>query len=251
MPSVSQHHLLAAFAAAIALPGCSASGGEGADNPSSEGAERTPSPTTVTSASAVDWPDGFGPGDVYPVAGGTCRRLGEAEKTANWLDHDHILIGCPTVIDSATELKDDSDLDAALGCFGGTFHETIDGISLISLPAANGQRSAPDRAVGVVHRKFGGKIVGGSAESRTFRVEEGQEFSVSLDSNSPTAYFNILPPKGQASDTIYVGSMAIDRAPFSATANRTGDYSALVYLMGDDDANRRVREWRLDACLWE
>ena len=76
---------------------------------------------------AVTIPDSLAPfGDGYPQAGDPCRRLGESPATSDWLDHDAILVGCPSA--------------AAAAELGGTIVAQSDGVTIKSIPL--GQREA-------------------------------------------------------------------------------------------------------------
>ncbi|MEO1003320.1 MAG: hypothetical protein AAFX65_09440 [Cyanobacteria bacterium J06638_7] len=64
-------------------------------------------------------------GDGYPAAGDPCRRLGESEATADFLDHRALLVGCA-----------DAEAAAALG---GRVVATVEGITLVSIPLEDGE----------------------------------------------------------------------------------------------------------------
>ena len=61
-------------------------------------------------------------------------------------------------------------------------------------------------------------------------------------------YFNVLPPGGNPSDAIFVGSRAVDDADtWSAVAPATGEYSIIVYMMGNDKDSGATRSYELEV----
>jgi hypothetical protein len=109
-----------AFAAfvAIGLAAC----GSGADGPSLQ-----------TAAGAGPIPESLAPfGDGYPSAGDPCRRLGESEATSNFLDDSAVLVGCPSA--------------EAAAALGGRVVDTVEGITLVSIPMGQANLGMADKA---------------------------------------------------------------------------------------------------------
>jgi hypothetical protein len=90
-------------------------------------------PRAEPPAPAAAFPASLAPfGEGYPNAGDPCRRLGESPASANFLDDSATLVGCPT--------------PEAAAALGGRVVATIEGITLVSIPAgdANPGRAATD-----------------------------------------------------------------------------------------------------------
>lgn len=105
----------AAMAAALLLSGCQQSADQAA-TPSTEA-------TQATDAMQATWPASLPVfGDGFPHPGDACRRVGESAETANYLDHTATLVGCLSADDAAK--------------LGGNVVATVDGVTLVSVPAA-------------------------------------------------------------------------------------------------------------------
>ena len=107
----------AILAGSLLLAGCGRS--EASAEPASEQEESAPAlaPGQFPASLAA-----FGKG--YPQDGDPCRKLGESELTANWVDDKSVLLGCPTR-ESADAL--------------GVFHEfQVPAFAAPATPTANG-----------------------------------------------------------------------------------------------------------------
>lgn len=239
--AISKRLCCIAITSLIALAGCSTEDAEDA-NFNGDGATTSGTEGKVTDAAqttdAFVWPATLRVmGDGYPKPGDPCRQLGETEATSNYLDDSAVLIGCPGG-DSSTAAS------AITGRGNARVVGEADGVTLISVaetPAA--ARPAAIKRSGPI--KISGKITGNAIATHRFSAKEGDTVNVTL-AGPGSMYFNVLPPGGSPGDAIYVGSRAVDDAnSWSAVAPATGEYSIIVYMMGNDKNSGATRSYEL------
>jgi len=108
--------LVGVFGAAL-LAGCTS------PVPSADNATSSPATAASSAAAKIAWPESLNVmGDGFPSTGAACRKIGESAATVNFLDDSATLVGCPTEADAAK--------------LGGKIVSTVDGITLVSVPAA-------------------------------------------------------------------------------------------------------------------
>ena len=101
-----------------------------------------PAEGPVAQAGNTPWPESLNPfGDGYPNAGDSCRTVGESPATTRWLDASRLLVGCPD--------------RAAAEALDGEIVDTVDGITLVSIPMGEENFSMPtDGATSDSGREF-------------------------------------------------------------------------------------------------
>jgi hypothetical protein len=72
-----------------------------------------------------------------------------------------------------------------------------------------------------------GHIKGRETIDYILRAQAGQTMTVSLETNNPSAYFNVMPPGSQ--EAIFIGS--VGGSHFEGKLPKDGDYSIRVYLV--------------------
>lgn len=128
--------ILWAGIAIILLAGCN-------DSTSDDGSAATP-------AAEFSWPESLTVvGDGYPGPGAPCRRIGETAATIDYLDDSAALVGCPT--------------QAEADKLGGKVLDTIDGVTLVSVP--NDRAAMPGEGDG-----RGDALVAGTSYNATAQI---------------------------------------------------------------------------------
>ncbi len=189
-----------------------------------------------TKAPAFVWPASLRiVGDGFPAPGDICRRVGETPATSHFLDHSAILVGCPGAASSAAS-------QALLSHGDARVVGEHDGVTLISVTGAPSAQSAPPSQSGPV--EFHGTVTGHDVTTHDFSARQGQTINITL-ARQGTVYFNVLPPGGGPADAIFVGSRDSVGDFFSGVAPATGQYSIIVYLMGNDRDSGARRPYTL------
>lgn len=81
-----------------------------------------------------------------------------------------------------------------------------------------------------------GSIQGSQLMKYVLPASKGEKLKITMKATNPSTYFNVTAPG--AREALFIGSVAGDT--FSATAEQTGEYQVLVYLMRNA-ARRNVR----------
>lgn len=94
--------------------------------------------------------------------------------------------------------------------------------------------AAPKLTMGVAPVK--GSIQGSQDMKYTLLASKGEKLKITMKATNPSTYFNVTAPGAQ--EALFNGSVSGDT--FSATAEQTGEYQVVVYLMRNA-ARRNVR----------
>lgn len=113
MPAILRA-ILISVAIALLISACQRSADSGSVATAPAAAAPAASPTWPASLSVV--------GDGFPNPGDPCRRVGESAATVDFLDDSASLAGCLSADDAAR--------------LGGTVVATVDGVTLVSVPAS-------------------------------------------------------------------------------------------------------------------
>lgn len=206
--------------AALLPAACSANGNEAADT------QRPAAAATETAPSGFRFPDSVAAfGDGYPEAGDPCRKLGETQATAEFLDDSAQLVGCPTAAQAAA-------LD-------GKVAGVIDGVTLALVPLGSANRGmAPSsndalvpgtkyHATALIPCGFGGAAADSTCEAGVVRQwgEEGRTLVEvkKPDGRTRAIFFRNLEAYGADS------AQADGSAGWDFAVTRDGDRSIISY----------------------
>ena len=92
-------------------------------------------------------------------------------------------------------------------------------------------------------------VVDGVVKGRNFidyklTANAGQKMAISLDAKSTSIYFNLLPP---GSDNVAVYNSSVDGNKYNGTAEKKGEYTVRVYLMGSAGSGNKTVSFKLTA----
>lgn len=197
---------LLALASALVLSACDKAG----DAPEAATAE----------GQTAEWPESLVlVGDGFPNSGDACRKIGESAETVNYLDDSATLAGCLTE-DDAKKL-------------GGKIVGTVDGITLVSVPAS--ASGAPGDGDGTGDAKVAGTNYNATAQIKCAgykgaaagmcdagvvrNTDTGTYIDVTLpDKTTRTIFFN-----KDGSFLSFSTAEADGTAAMKTTASRAGD----------------------------
>ena len=97
-------------------------------------------------------------------------------------------------------------------------------------------------AKGATSKSISGQIKGEAFVDYLVAARRGQALKVSMKSASSSAYFNVLPPKGD--EALFVGS--INGLQYSGKLPAAGTYRVRVYLMRNAARRGAVARYTLD-----
>jgi hypothetical protein len=93
---------------------------------------------------------------------------------------------------------------------------------------------------------FEGKIKGYEAVDYVLEASAGQQMNVSMGTDNPSSYFNILPP-GESDAAMFIGSTSGNQ--FEGTLPKSGDYKIRVYMMRNAARRDEVANYRLEMIV--
>lgn len=112
----------------------------------------------------------------------------------------------------------------------------------LATPLAAQQKTPVNFARGTSSVQLAGTIKGYEFRDYVVRAAAGQQMQVALNTRSPSAYFNLLPP-GSTDVASFIGSTEGNR--FSGTLDRGGPWTVRVYQMRNVARRGAIANYRL------